>query len=696
MSRLLLGIDTGGTYTDVVVIDATAEGLSDRDAGESIIAAAKAPTTRDDLSIGIGRSLDRAIDAVDGFDPSAIGLCAISTTLATNAIVEGRGGRVALIMIGFDERDIERWTSGAGAGDASGSESGATDADAGGTIVIAIDGGHTANGVERTALDLDTLRAEAAALPADVVGFAVVAQFAVRNPEHERAARELLSDAGVPVTCSHELTSKLNGPKRALTCVLNARLVGLIDDLLRSTADLLAARSINAPTMVVRGDGSLVSIDFARRRPIETILSGPAASLVGAGYLAGLSDGDAIVSDIGGTTTDVAILRSGRPEIDRDGAIVGGKQTMVEAVAMRTTGLGGDSEIGVDDASRTTRLVLGPRRVVPVSMLAAEHPELVGSALTAQLARHTARDLDGTFARLTRPIEDSLLDTFGSFGREVVDGLTLGPVALVDLLPTRRHELALDDLVARGLAQRCAITPTDAAVALGVHRGVGGEERFDPGPAGDALSLFARRKDRHGALLAEGPVQLAQRIVDSLVEESATAVLRAVFPADGFAPSDASGPVTDAGLRRHRGLVSVDVELTAPLIAVGASAGVYYPRVAELINGRAVVPGNADVANAVGAVVGFVRMSGEAAVTPIKRGGFRAHVDMSEHDTAEAAMAHTEAVLTAAVEEEARQQGARTVETRTERNDVWATVGDQRLFVEAVVTATATGRPELA
>ena len=121
----------------------------------------------------------------------------------------------------------------------------------------------------------------------------------------------------------------------------------MIDRLVAATETFLDRRGIHAPLMVVRGDGALVSAAFARHRPIETILSGPAASLVGARYMTGLDN--AIVSDIGGTTTDVAVLDKGRPRLDPNGATVGGFRTMVEAVAMRTFGLGGDSEVSLDD-----------------------------------------------------------------------------------------------------------------------------------------------------------------------------------------------------------------------------------------------------------------------------------------------------------------------------------------------------------
>jgi len=113
----------------------------------------------------------------------------------------------------------------------------------------------------------------------DAEGYAVCGYFAVRNPVHEIATRDLIREkTGRPVTCSHELSAKVGGPKRALTALL----IGLIDRLIASAGRIMAERGIAAPLMVVRGDGALVSAEFARLRPIETILSGPAASLVGA------------------------------------------------------------------------------------------------------------------------------------------------------------------------------------------------------------------------------------------------------------------------------------------------------------------------------------------------------------------------------------------------------------------------------
>ena len=194
---LLLGIDTGGTYTDAVIYD---------DA-HGVVATAKALTTRHDIGVGLSEAA-RAVLKDSGTPPEDIVLVSISTTLATNALVEGQGGRVALILVGFSDVGYPRAKLLALRGDP----------------CISISGGHDAHGEERNVLDLEALDEALKTLPEDVAAFAVASMFAVRNPAHEQALRERLSmKTGLPVTCSHELSSRLDGPRRALTCVLNAR-----------------------------------------------------------------------------------------------------------------------------------------------------------------------------------------------------------------------------------------------------------------------------------------------------------------------------------------------------------------------------------------------------------------------------------------------------------------------------------------
>ena len=212
---LFLGIDTGGTYTDAVLWSEAS----------GVAAKAKALTTRHDLAVGISGAVD-AVLAKAAVAPSAIKLVSMSTTLATNALVEGQGGRVALIMIGFSEADLARDGLQAALG---------TDP------VVFVPGGHDVHG-NAAALDLAALEAALPELAAGVSGFAVCAYFAVRNPAHEIAARDLIREkTGLPVTASHELSAKLGGPRRALTTLLNARLISMIDRLVAATEGFLEA-----------------------------------------------------------------------------------------------------------------------------------------------------------------------------------------------------------------------------------------------------------------------------------------------------------------------------------------------------------------------------------------------------------------------------------------------------------------------
>ena len=139
-----------------------------------VLGKAKSLTTRADLALGIGGAVDAALAAA-GVRRRDVALVSLSTTLATNALVEGQGGRVALVFIGFDADDLAR--------------GGLTEALKGDPVVI-LAGGHTHAGTEAAALDLAALEAAVAELGAEVMGFAVAARFATRNPAHEMAARD--------------------------------------------------------------------------------------------------------------------------------------------------------------------------------------------------------------------------------------------------------------------------------------------------------------------------------------------------------------------------------------------------------------------------------------------------------------------------------------------------------------------------
>jgi len=605
-----------------------------------------------------------------------VALVSLSTTLATNALVEGQGGRVALIFIGFDAEDLDR---------------GGLREALKGDPVIRIAGGHTHAGTESAPLDLTALEAQVTGLADAVMGFAVAARFATRNPGHEVAVRDLVRRVtGRPVTCSHELSAQLNGPKRALTAVLNARLIGMIDRLVAACERHLAAVGIAAPLMVVRGDGALISAAMVRERPIETILSGPAASIVGARWLTGASD--ALVSDIGGTTTDVALLRGGLPEIDPQGARVGGFRTMVEAVAMRTTGLGGDSEVHLITEGLTGGLRLGPRRLVPVSLIAVDHAAMVHAALDRALSAEAVGEFDGRFVV---PMGGQ---AGGLTAREAaVLARVTAPMPMSQALTTRLEAAALERLVARGLVMLAGVTPSDASHVLGRL------DVWDAAAAEKAVRLLARRRNGSGDRFAADAPTLAGAIIDQLTAQTVDCLLEAAFGEDaGFAGQAAETlarhPMTRAGLDQHRGVVEVSVRLGVPVIGLGASAPAYYGAVGDRLGCKMILPDHAGVANAIGAVVGQVSQRAQGLVSSPSEGRFVAHLIsglVAFNDRAQA-MAAMEAAVVDDATERARAAGAEDVRVTVTRDVREAEVEGRQMFIEALVTATASGRPRVA
>ncbi|HPD91421.1 MAG: hydantoinase/oxoprolinase family protein [Rhodobacter sp.] len=666
---IFLGVDTGGTFTDAVLLD---------EGAQRVIASAKALTSRPDLAQGIGGAIDAVLAQVPALPPSGIAMVALSTTLATNALVEGQGAPAALVMIGFAPGDRDR----AGLGEA-----------LAGDPLIEIAGGHNHAGSEERPLDHAALDAALTALPPGTSAVAVASRFATRNPAHEIAARSLIrARTGLPVTCSHELSAGLNGPKRALTALLNARLIAMIDRLVRACETHLSARGIAAPLMVVRGDGALVSAALVRERPIETILSGPAASIAGAAWLTGATE--ALVSDIGGTTTDVCLLRDGRPAIDPEGARVGGWRTMVEAVAMRTTGLGGDSELHVL-AGLDAGLRLGPRRVMPLSLAAHLHPALVHRALDTALGREPAPDESW---RIALPLFTALPPGLPPREAALAERLLAGPQRLTDLIHARVEAPALTRLVQRGLVLLSGPTPTDAAHVLDRQTG------FDRDAAHKALTLLARQRGDNGERLAPDAEAMAYRIVDQLTRQTVDCLLETAFAEDDTPWAEppetlARHSLTRTALhRRAAGLVRIEARLGVPVIGLGASAGCWYGAVGERLGCPVLVPDHAGVANAVGAVVGQVSMPVEGQVTSPAPGEFIAHLGSGPQRFGD-----PQAAVRALEDDLGQQARARAVAAGVEdphlittREDAGAEVEGQRVVIEIRLRVTASGRPRIA
>jgi len=493
---------------------------------------------------------------------------------------------------------------------------------------------------------------------------------------------------GLPVTCSHELSSKLGGPKRALTTLLNGRLIPVIQDLIVACRSHLETIGIHAPVMVVRGDGALVDSDFALNRPIETILSGPAASLVGAKFLLGRKD--AVVSDIGGTTTDVAILEQGWPRIEPEGASVGGFTTMVEAVAMHTFGLGGDSSVAIDDDA-TSKLALGPRRQIPISLLALDHPQLVKEELKRQASLDNLSRESCRFAWRTSGMEDCI-GGLRTTEAKLFARLSETPQPLDTFLKGASEGGTLNRLVSRGLAQVSGFTPSDAMHVLGL------QDNWDGEAAKLAASIFARMKDRFGQPIAASAEQLSQNVKQQLTVQSCDVILKTCSAEDGIEIGPGASQLIARALSRAPGFVRFNVSLDRSLVGLGASASTYYPAIGERLDTQCFVPDDADVANAIGAVASEVRVSRSIQISSAD-GGSSVSVLLPNGPkmfaSEEKAMEEARAALEAQVRKLAEDAGAVDPVFESSQEVDAPEIEGSRHFIQAKITISATGKPKL-
>jgi N-methylhydantoinase A/oxoprolinase/acetone carboxylase beta subunit len=566
---ILIGIDTGGTYTDAAIIDQSQH---------RILASAKSLTTKGDLSIGVAAAMRDALSScAKDIDSSQIQLVSVSTTLATNAVVEGHGSAVSVILIGFDDGMVEK--------------TGIAKAFPG-IPIIRLRGGHDHNGEEVEPFDVAGLQSALSEVTNEVSAFAVASTFAVRNSAHENKAREIIASlTEKPTTLSSEISSSLDAPRRALTAVLNARLISRITQLVGAVRTAMSELGIDCPLMIVKGDGSLANADVVAARPIETVLSGPAASVIGAKWLSGLDD--FIMSDMGGTTTDIGILENGRPRVAEQGAEVGGWRTMVRAIDVKTIGLGGDSEVHL---GLNGEITIGPQRAVPISLLGQRYPEIV-AVLESQLADNEGGSLNGRFVLLP----------FGAKGNAEVAGLSAREAEFFEMVSERPQsyrklasssgaQRAVMALRKKGLIQFGAFTPSDAAHVLGMQANWSQEAAV---LAGKLLSRFRDMKMPTDQRLHD----FCHMIWDRTVSDTARVILQSSFD-ERIVNTPLLDVVCDG--KGQNGLVKISLSPQVPIVAVGGPVQVYYPEVGRRLGAEIVFTPHCDVANAVGAAAGLV------------------------------------------------------------------------------------------
>lgn len=538
MTAYCIGIDTGGTYTDAVLLDT---------ASRQVVAWQKERTTPHDLSIGVGRALTGLLG--QAATPANVTKLAVSTTLATNAVVEGRGARVGLFVLGY----VRHFKLPVVAN-------------------IFLKGGHTITGAEEQSLDIESLIDTLPRLSVEVDSYAVCGAMSIKNPTHELVAQEAIRmiDPDKPVFCSHLVSTHPGMLERSATACLHAKLMPLMTDFLASIQRSMQSAGLDCPVTIICGNGRGEALERIAGQAAITMASGPAAT---ARFGAACGQPSALVVDVGGTTTDVCLIRDGKPLLNREGCVIGEWRTHVEAVDMYTSGAGGDSHIV---CHRDGTIGLKQSRVQPLAMT----PDLPDPRTWLNNTTDTVLVLPVPGLDPVEVQADELLRYLAHHGPATPSVLADRTGVSGIILEKRLERLMfLQQVVLVGF------TPTDALHALGLL-GIGNAEASRSGASvlaglsGLEVEVFCRR------VVAETEAAIETILLSYLG--------RSIWP-DGQ-----SAPFLN---RRDNELFSVRFTLKLPIIGIGAAARCFLPGVAKRLGTTVSFPDQCEVGNAIGAAL---------------------------------------------------------------------------------------------
>jgi N-methylhydantoinase A/oxoprolinase/acetone carboxylase beta subunit len=654
--KIGLGIDAGGTYTDTVIYD-LGQGKT--------ICKSKALTTKWDFTVGISA----ALADLDQDKLRQVQMVSLSTTLATNAIVEGEGQKVGMVIM----PPYGRLEPGEIPYEPKSTISGQLEIT--GNVICPVDEMEVKR-VVRQMVEKDEVKA-----------FAVSGYAGAINPEHELMVKRLIrEETGLFVTCGHELSGLLNFKTRAHTAALNARIIPKLAKLLLDLEKVLKELDIFAPIVVVKGDGTLMSAEMAKERPVETILSGPAASVAGARHLTGLKN--ALVVDMGGTTTDTAALANGAVSVCEAGSNVGGHKTHVKALEIRTAGLGGDSLIRWEKG----QFCIGPRRVAPIAWLGSMYPgtDRALEFLESGLDRYAVSTQYMQVLALTGSVDH--LDLTDQ-EEKIVTLLKSRPYSVDELVKRIgvlfERSLNLGRLEENFVIQRCGLTLTDLLHVEGRF------ERWDTDTAGRLCGMFSRLTKTDISKMTEHLLELG---IERLTLELLKRQLDDETNPEALHTCPVCKTLVKNLLAGGNDQYAVRIDLKRPVVGIGAPIHFFLPRAAEAIGAKAVLPQDADVANAIGAITSDVVVKRHVRIIPNQEGGFlieglagaRHFTNFDEANIA----ARTE--LSRMVRDLARDAGTSTRLVELTTQDKIATSADgSQIFMGRTINAKLTGQPDI-
>ncbi|MCL2631695.1 MAG: hydantoinase/oxoprolinase family protein [Coriobacteriia bacterium] len=634
--RIGIGIDTGGTCTDAVAFDF--------DTGE-VLAKGKALTTRENLTIGIGEALDNLPqDMIRSAE-----LVSLSTTLATNACVEHKGSRAKLVIYGLNEDYMDRISSD-------------INIELKSDNVRCYDTRGSADGLIVDQPDWDTVLPEIQQWVTDADALAAAEMYSMRNGAPcEKHTREFAqSELGIPFVSANDLSSQINVLERGATALLNARLLPIVQEFIDAVLEDFSKRKCSAPIMVVRSDGSLMSANLSLARPVETILSGPAASvLAGRNFT---DTDDYIIIDMGGTTTDVSVVNNHQPVMAHDGIMIGGWQTHVKGVFVDTFALGGDSNLRIVD----DQLALLQRRVMPLCVASERWPNVIKASLMRLVnARHRSHFPLHEFFYLVREPADR--SRYNSDELALVDALKEKPLCLAeveDTIGVDLYSLKSERLEQEGVVMRAGLTPTDFMHIKGDYVAYDTE-----------ASLLAVRFlltcfwTPYSKTAIDQLADRAYELVQGRMYENLVRIIIAQQHGRLFSKLDDQTEylIKQAWETRNEPdpiLFKYNFKTDATLVGIGAPTHIFLPEVARALGTDYIYPEHAEVANALGAMRADIHAVSRIEVSKIISFSagtyFVVHAPSGavRYDDLEPALAHARSASVIAAQLEARARGA--------------------------------------
>ncbi|MEN8199998.1 MAG: hydantoinase/oxoprolinase family protein [Thermodesulfobacteriota bacterium] len=537
MSEYIIGIDTGGTYTDAVLLDA---------ADKRVLATAKEPTSHHRLALSTGLALEKLLQQ-SAVPKEKISRLALSTTLATNAVVEKKGARVGAFIIGYVKHFRLPIVA-----------------------TVFIKGGHNISGEEEEDLDLDNIVDTIQGLRNDVDSYAVCSAMSMVNNSHELVTGKAISMIDPkPVFLSHTISQHAGMRERAATAALHAKLMPLMQDYIGGIQAAMIKNDLHCPVVLIAGNAHQIGIGEASEQAGVTVASGPACT---AGFGRAQKVENALIVDVGGTTTDITMIKDGEMVLSPDGCQVGEWQTHVEAVDMLTGGIGGDSLVTM---KADGALSLGPTRVIPLSM--AEGFPKCSSWLGPELKAKCISLLP----ELDIPEKDDLLIyTLTVNGPSTAD--TIRQKTGLSGVPLNKQ---MEQLARKQIILETGFTPTDALHVLGKIN-IGDRDRAMAG-----ANILASLQDTDPESFCKRVIEMTEKQIEDLLID---------YVIHHYWGKSLSSFIST---RNDHPVLGVQFHMKIPIIGIGAAAPYFLPRVAERLGTTVNFPDHCEVGNGVGAAL---------------------------------------------------------------------------------------------